>query len=71
MAAHLGRVSEAGACRRVPARACELVLTRWVVRTEQEAAVEPVVKKKAEGEWSDEEEEEEDEDEQAKIAKLR
>jgi hypothetical protein len=55
----------------VPARACELVLTRWVGRTEQEAAVEPVVKKKAEGEWSDEEEEEEDEDEQAKIAKLR
>ena len=37
---------------------------------EKEEATEPVVKKKAEGEWSDEEEEE-DEDETARIDKLR
>lgn len=46
------------------------MLTGWIGHTEKEEAVEPVVKKKAEGEWSDEEEEEE-EDESEKITKLR
>ena len=67
IAAYRGRASEAGA--RLGGH-WELVLTGWIGHTEKEEAVEPVVKKKAEGEWSDEEEEEE-EDESEKITKLR